>query len=201
MNKLEHTKIVLIDDPEYEIICSKIYKSLPDARISYVLRIENPDCSNKYQAKLESSHLYKTTEEKYLFHGTNSDYVVPILQNGFKAELNRNSAYGRGTYLAKTAAYSKSYSQVSPYLYRTSNRNSQIQMDTPITYMFVCSALLGKVGKFGSDQPIDSSIADSGVDNFCNPEIYVIPDDDRVLPRYLVGLYSQGFVQDFYETN
>ena len=185
MENLSYTNFVPLADKRYDAISAKIRETFPNACVSYVYSIENPTLIERYEKK-RTSHPNGITEVDFLFHGTTPEACTPIILDGFKMEMNCTSAYGRGTYLSKHAKYSRNYARSST---QSSTRNTSAKDSNPFIHMFVCSALVGRTAIFPSNQKIDLSIADSGIDSIDAPSMYIIPDDERVIPRYIIGLY------------
>jgi len=96
---------VFMSDKVYEELTTVLRKSYENACILYIDRIVNPELLDKFNAYKTKHRLTDTR----LFHGTNAGSVRSICTDGYKASLNRRSAYGRGTYFSSMASYSKDY--------------------------------------------------------------------------------------------
>ena len=128
---------------------------------------------------------HKVTE-KVLFHGTGSLQVMDIIEKeGFRKEFVKRAMYGQGTYFARDASYSADkwggYCGKSGTTYK----------------MFVCRVLIGDtfVGNKGitlsswpkkDEKNGNGLMYDCLVDNGINPEIFVIHNDTRAYPMYIV---------------
>ena len=99
-------KSVRMSDPRFDEIVSIITKSYPKSCVLWIDEVENDVLLARYEQKKELlKNLYLTVEEFALFHGTKIDCIDPICEEGFRAELNRVSALGKGTYFATDALY------------------------------------------------------------------------------------------------
>ena len=103
--------------------------------------------------------------EKRLFHGTSSDIVDAICQQGFDWRMcgKHGTTYGKGSYFASTAAYSHKYARAS---------------GSPLKQMFLAKVVVGAYAagssSFVRPPPKDASkphgeLFDSCVDNTVNP--------------------------------
>ena len=96
---------VFMSDKIYDELTTIIRKSYENACVLYIERVVNPELLarfNNYKAK----HSLADTR---LYHGTNSNSIAPICTDGYKASLNKRSAFGHGTYFSSNASYSKDY--------------------------------------------------------------------------------------------
>ncbi|XP_048124195.1 protein mono-ADP-ribosyltransferase PARP12 isoform X1 [Alosa alosa] len=116
--------------------------------------------------------------EKQLFHGTDSKHVDTICHNNFDWRIcgTHGTAYGKGSYFARDAKYSHSYTNPS---------------STRI--LFVCRVLVGDFtqGHTSYLRPPskgsgDTVFYDSCVDSLFDPSIYVIFERHQVYPEYLI---------------
>ncbi|XP_001633051.3 protein mono-ADP-ribosyltransferase PARP12 isoform X2 [Nematostella vectensis] len=176
--------------PEYKKIEAQFLSSLDTSRrIVKIERIQNPDLWMQFAQKKERMEKKSKCipEERSLFHGTASDIVTAICQQGFDWRLcgKHGTAYGKGSYFASTAAYSHRYSS-SNSLY--SNRASQ--------QMFVAKVLVGSytVGSSSYTRPPAKDPAkphgelyDSCVNDEQNPGIFVVFDNSQVYPEFLIS--------------
>lgn len=118
-------------------------------------------------------------DERLLFHGTSKQFVDAICQQGFDWRIygtTSGAAYGNGSYFAKDASYSSSYSRTDHV-------------------MFLVRVLVGQYaqGSSGVRLPPPRDVAkpmgekyDSCVDKTNNPEIFVVFQDDQSYPEYLI---------------
>ena len=118
--------------------------------------------------------------EMNLWHGTDTDTITKITKLGFRKEFNFTCYYGEGTYFAKNAGYSVNYCK------KPKNNIYQI---------LYCKALCGEWSLGSKDKTLTNwpikqdgtgQIFDSLVNNTSNPIIWVIHDDARVYPMFIV---------------
>ena len=119
----------------------------------------------------------KPCTELQLYHGTKEEAAVAIIQDGFDPERNFRAAYGKGTYFAKNASYSRDYAPPA---------------SDQVSFMLICSVLLGEVGLYGSMKPIDTKVHDNAVDNLKSPSIYVTPYPYGAIPRFIVAFHRNA---------
>merc|ERR1711871_1795130 len=119
-------------------------------------------------------------ERKWLFHGTSEDTVPKIIQQGFnRAFCGKNAtAYGKGVYFARDAAYSASTTYSRP-------DSSGIQ------HMFLCRVVVGEFTQGNSSMlappaRVGNVLFDTTVDNMSNPNMYITYHDAQAYPEYLV---------------
>lgn len=164
----------------YDDLSLLIKKSYPYSCILYIDEVINPELESRYNNRritLENLRGPEKITQLQLFHGTKHKNINSIAQNGFCKELNKTSAYGIGTYFAKNAVYSRSYTD-------TDNRE--------VSYMFICDVLIGNLTVLNSKREIDIHKYDNSVDSLTNPTIYVSPYDDGCIPRYLIAFHKNA---------
>lgn len=152
-----------------------------------------------YQAqsqKLRAAHdqrgaKWPGLEERYAYHGTKPYLVSTLLEAGMRAEFNQRGNYGYGNYLAVHSSYSHAYADAAPDGRR---------------YMFVGRAIVNgaRITTSGDMQP--GTAARSGVppwittvvgnlpsyptvvgtDSVQDPHIYVVAENDSILPQFLI---------------
>ena len=165
-------------DKRFDEVCDLLQLSYPNSCVLWINKVENQDLYKKYLARRE--HILQKRgkiEEHTVFHGTKEANINSIAIDGFDASLNKISAYGRGTYLASQASYSKEYSDVA---------------HDGVSHMFVCKLLVGKITKGRSNMIINTEDYDCAVDNTDNPMIFVTPYNDGVIPEYIVAFYKNA---------
>ncbi len=164
---------ISLSSNDYNEIEKSILESYPNACILYIDKIINEKLEYKFRLYLNELRNKREEDEisiKRVFHGTKATNINSISNNGFKSSLNARSAYGKGSYFSTRANYSKDY--------------SDNDLDD-ISYLFVCDIIVGKRGYLSKDKGIDI-----GVDNINNPTIYVCPNDNSCIPRFIVGFYK-----------
>ncbi len=160
-----------MSDPDYDRLAKIVYASYPKACILMIDRIQNPELLERYEARRAAM---ADPNEQQVYHGTKSSSIHSIAKNGFLSNMNKTSAYGLGTYFARDFGYSYNYSDTD---------------SDGISNMFFCKILAGKtvVGTANARVP-------KGVDSFVNternPSIFVIPEDHRTLPEFLVRYHK-----------
>ena len=168
-----------------EEIALLFQKTLPNDKIIKIESIQNQMLYDKWWnarksiTKLIGKH---NLNERTLFHGTKNKDIMNIIQTqGFRKEYTTTAMYGEGTYFARDASYSKGYAA------KDSNGDY---------IMFVTKVLCGEMCK-GEEKyklrawPTNVNggkglIYDSLVDNTKHPSIFVIHDDVRAYPMFVV---------------
>ena len=162
---------VFMSDPDYDRIAKIVYASYPKACILMIDRIKNKTLRDRYEARRAEMD---ESNERLVYHGTKAKFIHSIAEGGFLAELNKTSAHGLGTYFARDFGYSRDYSDTDA---------------NGISNMFFCRILAGRMAKGIPSKPVPKG-ADSFVDDMKNPGIYVIPEDARTLPEFLVRFHK-----------
>jgi len=163
------------------------FYSMVDKKKHEIIKIEcvqNRYLWDKYYTQKESmkkSIGLKRLNELNLWHGTHVNIFDKIIKQGFRKEFNHTSRFGEGTYFATNADYSVS--------------NGYCKSNNGIFKIFQCMVLCGE-SHLGSNNiklknwPIkpngSEQIYDSLVNNINNPSIYVIHDDVRVYPMFII---------------
>lgn len=174
-----------LSSKKYDEIAGSIRKSFPNSCILWIDQVSNPTLEAEHGALFESlkeKRGYDLVKKLELFHGTTEYAVSAICQEGFDVSKNTTSAYGKGTYFARDASYSFSYSQKGT------------KMKDEIVYMLVCSVIVGVCSKGSSEMVLDTGIADTMVDNSTAPSIYVTPYDKGGIPKYVVAFHKNPSV-------
>ncbi|XP_071123937.1 E3 ubiquitin-protein ligase MIB2-like [Mytilus edulis] len=174
---------------EFDNVKQKFEKTLPQARIISIHRIQNMFQWEKYylkKRKLEYGYGNGCANELTLFHGTTPDKLDVVID---EKKLDSRLAggpmgefhlFGRGTYFATDAYFSDMYSQADQNGHK---------------FMFLAKVLAGKtcIGRpdYLRPPPQDnknpnSPIFDSCVDIEKNPRIYCIFHDTQYYPEYLI---------------
>ncbi|XP_040214244.1 protein mono-ADP-ribosyltransferase PARP14-like [Rana temporaria] len=154
-------------------------------RIIKIERIQNIHLYQNYQIKKDSinAKIGTRTNEKRLFHGTESGITSNINRNGFnRAFAGSNAALlGKGTYFAADAIYSAddTYSKPDTNGYK---------------YMYLARVLTG-VYCVGNKRMIvppaknpsnPTDLYDSATDKISAPSVFVIFNDVQAYPEYLI---------------
>ena len=127
----------------------------------------------------------KVSELK-LFHGTADETIARCIgKQNFDPRMHgvNGTLFGRGTYFARDAKHSHTYTKASA---------------SGIRYMFYARVLEGRTVKgkeeFKRPPPIhpdkpDGVLYDTCVDNKTNPSIYVVFEKEQCYPEYLIKYY------------
>jgi hypothetical protein len=172
-------KDVYMSDKRYDLIEEGIRRSYPNSCILWVEEITNPELEGIYQkqkAEIEARR-GKPCKELELYHGTREEYANAIMKYGFDPQANTRSAYGKGSYFAKNASYSRDYAPPA---------------SDDVSFMLICSVLVGEVSVYGSNLPINTTLHDNSVDNPKSPSIYVTPYAAGAIPRFIVAFHRNA---------
>jgi poly [ADP-ribose] polymerase 7/11/12/13 len=168
--------------PEYVEIKKLLNVTMPGP-LKSLKRIQNKDLwedFSRLRSRWEKKRASKL-DVRRLFHGTSDQYIDAICQQGFDprvAGMSVGTLYGKGSYFARDASYSKPYC-------RGGNK------------MFVVQVIVGEftVGQSQYTRPPakDSTLPlsrqqlfESCVDNKDNPSIFVVFDRHQAYPEYLI---------------
>jgi len=170
---------IFMGDPKYDQISNKIYESYPNACILFIDEVINSALENEYnnykQTLINKRGADNITEVQF-FHGTHAHLIDTIAAEGFDPAKNVTSAYGKGSYFAKTAQYSFSYMK-SPD-------------KTGVSYMFLADVLIGKV--FTPYETYTNKDYDNTIDNPINISIVVVPVQQGAYPRYVIAFHKNA---------
>ena len=169
---------------EYVWVVKKFRASMKAPKLKRVLKVEIIQQPVKFQVYMkkktlvERQNLTGTVNERFLFHGTSSTSINSIAHNGFDVGFARHGVYGCGSYFAKNASYSHDYTREDCQ----GNR-----------HMYLSRVLVGiPTGGTSSTtvppfRPDGSGLRfDSVVNNVNSPTIYVVFENDRSYPAYLI---------------
>ncbi|XP_024150472.1 protein mono-ADP-ribosyltransferase PARP12 [Oryzias melastigma] len=166
--------------------------------ITKIERIQNKYLWEIFQLqknKMKTHNGGSDVTEKLLFHGTDNKHIDTICRDNFDWRIcgTHGTAYGKGSYFARDAKYSHSYTG-----------NDQLRT------IFISHVLIGSYTRGSSEyrRPPskdggDVNFYDSCVDNVQNPSIFVVFDKPQIYPEYLiqyrathplVGIASQASV-------
>ncbi|KAG9338734.1 hypothetical protein JZ751_025403, partial [Albula glossodonta] len=177
------------EDRSYRTVYSLFHKTVSETRfrILKILRVQNPYLWEKYKRKKEymsrkMSEMDRMLNERHLFHGTSQDVVEGICKHNFDPRVCGKHAtmFGQGSYFARKAVYSHNFSKRSP---------------KGVHCMFLAKVLTGKytVGNPSMRRPPplhpgnpSSDLFDSCVDNWVDPQIFVIFNDDQSYPYFII---------------
>ncbi|KAL3941345.1 MAG: hypothetical protein SGBAC_004290 [Bacillariaceae sp.] len=190
------------DDSAYQKVEQAFFSSLGrKAQISSITRVENlamwqsfvvkrqtiltRELGNETEAdtKLKRQRL----ERCWLWHGTNSEVMDKILQQGFNRSFCGKNAtvYGKGVYFARDTSYS-------------SNPTYAVKDSKGYQYIMACRVVVGEYcpGVSNALTPdirdqkthtlYDSTVGLLYGDSMSNPSIYVTYHDSQAYPEYLI---------------
>ncbi|CDQ64293.1 unnamed protein product [Oncorhynchus mykiss] len=180
---------------EFKEIQGLFQNTMRGFSIRQIERIQNKALWEVFQWQrdlMKKNNRGRNVTEKQLFHGTDSKYLDAICLNNFDWRICglNGTTYGKGSYFARDAKYSNSY---------TGQSNSRS--------MFVCRVLSGDYIKGHSSflRPPskdggDTIFYDSCVDDVSNPSIFVVFEKHQVYPEYLIhygedDAWTQGYQQ------
>ena len=130
----------------------------------------NPNRFLLYQAQKETfvSRLGAgKLNERWLWHGTGTSLVVPILTNGFLRDYSAKAAYGDGTYFARDASYSLQTTYAKP--------DANGEQTLFLNRVLVGEPCKGKSGMKKPDlKPDGTTLHESLVDSLSDPKIFVM---------------------------
>ncbi|MFT7803135.1 TCDD-inducible poly ADP-ribose polymerase [Arapaima gigas] len=177
------------EDRSYRTVYSLFHKTVSETkfRILRILRVQNPFLWEKYKRKKEymsrrMSEMDRMLNERHLFHGTSQDVVEGICKHNFDPRVCGKHAtmFGQGSYFARKAVYSHNFSKRSA---------------KGVHCMFLAKVLTGRftLGNPSMRRPPplsprdpSSDLYDSCVDNWLDPQIFVIFNDDQSYPYFII---------------
>jgi hypothetical protein len=165
---------------EFNSVASRFYQSAPLHRVSAVARVQNLRQWTVYMAMMRA--MGSSANVHWLFHGTHTDAVPTINAYGFnRSHHGRNAtAYGRGVYFARDAAYS------------ADPRYSPAGAHGGLRYMYFAQVLVGHttVGASNLIEPPEmpgGGRFDSTCDRLPEPRIFVTYNDAQAYQEYLIS--------------
>jgi hypothetical protein len=172
-------KDIYMSDKRYNEIEAGILKSYPNACILFMEEITNPKLEEAYQKqKLEiETKRGKACKELLLYHGTREVFAENIIKYGFDPTINSRSAYGKGSYFALNASYSREFAPPA---------------SDDVSFMLLCNVLVGELMVYGANIPIDTEKHDNSVNRLNNPDIYVTPYAAGAIPKFLVAFHCNA---------
>ncbi|GLD48158.1 poly [ADP-ribose] [Lates japonicus] len=166
---------------EFKEIEALFCKTMRGFDIIKIERIQNKALWEVFQwqkNQMKSNNFGCNVTEKKLFHGTDSKHVDAICLTNFDWRIcgTHGTAFGKGSYFARDAKYSHSYTG-----------------DSDIRSMFVSRVLVGDFTR-GSSSYCRPPSKDGGdvnfyhscVDDVINPAIFVVFEKHQIYPEYLL---------------
>ncbi|KAA0720849.1 Poly [ADP-ribose] polymerase 12 [Triplophysa tibetana] len=164
---------------EYNRIQQLFNTTMRGFNIHRIQRIQNKALWEVFQwqkDQMKKNNGGRNVEEKQLFHGTDTKHLDAICLNNLDWRIcgTHGTAYGKGSYFARDAQYSHSYTKDSGT-------------------MFVCRILVGDYtkGESGYLRPPSKDGGDtlfyhSCVNDVYNPTIFVVFEKHQIYPEYLI---------------
>ncbi|XP_040214270.1 LOW QUALITY PROTEIN: protein mono-ADP-ribosyltransferase PARP14-like [Rana temporaria] len=166
--------------PEYSAVEQKFQKTCGH-QILKILRVQNRDLWLNYQIKKQNidSKNGSTTNEKELFHGTDSNSIQHVNHNGFNRSYagKNGTAFGNGTYFAVNAQYSVGYARPDV------NRERHMYLARVLTGLY-CVGNQTIITPPAKNAANPTDLYDSVTDNLQNPSMFVIFNDIQAYPEY-----------------
>ncbi len=168
-----------LSDKRFDQIAEGIRKSYANSCILWIEEIENTELEKLYQEQKKEieNKRGKACQELLLYHGTCERAAELIIRDGFNPELNHRAVFGKGTYFAKDAIYCRSFSPPAK---------------DNISFMLICSVLVGEIGRYGNMVSVNTAVHDNAVDSLTKPTIYVTPYPYGAIPRYLLAFHRDA---------
>ncbi|XP_052316349.1 msx2-interacting protein-like isoform X2 [Oncorhynchus keta] len=183
------TVTLLNSDRDYQKVQGLFNNTMRGFQITSIERVQNRDLWEVFQWKrdlMKKNNGGQNSKELHLFHGTDPKHVEAICRDNFDWRLcgTNGTVYGEGSYFARDAKYSHSYTSHSG-----------------VRSMFACQVLVGDYtrGNSGLRRPPPKgegspTLYDSCVDNVLNPSIYVVFERHQVYPEFLIK-YDDSVMQ------
>ncbi|HEY1078731.1 MAG TPA: hypothetical protein VGE46_01490 [Bdellovibrio sp.] len=164
----------------------KISAQTSKGQFTQIFKIQNAKILNLYLKNKKTLVRKKGQKpsERILFHITSQENAKKIIDTGFKVNLAKTSAFGKGIYFAETASNA----------FRYANRHKK-------KALLVCKVVVGRAHENKSDlskvingySKPDRLIPRKGFSSMFGGKketrVWVVPAGGRILPLYLV-LYS-----------
>ena len=169
---------------------SAFTKTVTNAEIISVERIENPRLREAYDAKLKemvsaNGASAEATERRWLFHGTDESTVSKIASKGFDRSCSKDAVFfGKGVYFARDASLS-----ASPMYARPNAAGVQHMLLVRVAVGTYC---LGKKDAMEPDARPNGRPYDSTTNDLDNPGVFVTYDNAQAFPEYLIKFKPKG---------
>ncbi|XP_020782152.2 protein mono-ADP-ribosyltransferase PARP12-like isoform X2 [Boleophthalmus pectinirostris] len=166
---------------EYKEIHDLFCQTMKGFDILKIERIQNKAVWEAFQLQknqMKDKNNGQPVAEKKLFHGTDPSHVETICATNFDWRVCgvNGTIYGQGSYFARDAKYSHSYTGTS--------------LDR---FMFVSRVLIGEYTRGSSEYRRPPSkdgsnvnLYDSCVDDVMNPSIFVVFEKQQIYPEYVL---------------
>lgn len=161
-----------LSSPEFIKVTADLRLSYPNVCVLFMDKIENKTLTDSHDAFVRMG---SSVVEGFGWHGTHPDNINSISENGFNPDMNTRSAYGKGTYIALMADYSKNYAQTD---------------ESDVSYMFYCKYAYSKLECNMKDKSRKDDPFIAGCDK--TRRILVFPNKNAVIPVYLVAFHKNA---------
>ncbi|XP_038550565.1 protein mono-ADP-ribosyltransferase PARP12-like, partial [Micropterus salmoides] len=184
---------LLRSSDEFKEIEALFCKTMRGFDILSIERIQNKALWEVFQwqkNQMKNNNGGRNVTEKKLFHGTDSKHVDVICHTNFDWRIcgTHGTAFGKGSYFARDAKYSHSYTG-----------------DSDVKSMFISRLLVGDYTRGSSDyrRPPskdggDINFFDSCVDDVINPSIFVVFEKHQIYPEYLLQYKTTDLFDDIF---
>lgn len=169
---------VPVGTKEFEEVAQQITKSYPNACIMFIDKITGAPYEAEYETLKKSM---ADPNERMLFHGTNEASAYSIASHGFDPLQNKRAAFGRGTYFAANANYSKNYMH-------SKERASGFEL----SYMLLTKVLVGRMTTGLGNRELNLDLWDTQVDSVESPTIFSVPRPEQATPVYLIAFHKNA---------
>ena len=196
----DDTSVHMLDSQshEYQRCEEELFKTIDRAtcKLLSVESVNNPGLKMKYdcsrtvmEGQLKQSDSSRI--EQQLWHGTDAETCLKILETGFLRDFNTTSHFGYGTYFATNASYSAQEKYATP-----DNQGVKTLIWARVAVGQSC------IGRSGMKEttPIDVSNpkglkCHSMVNNMQDPSIYVLGcgTDNNAYPEYIIRIRQKQF--------
>eukprot|EP01084_Bolivina_argentea_P040960 75587_1 len=178
--------LVTLDLNKYpgRVVVNDFRKTVTDRQIVKVESVENIMLYEKYwnaRKRLIKLVGENNLNERNVFHGTNNlDAMIKIQREGFRKEFTQRAVYGEGTYFAKNSSYSVGFS---------------CKGNDGVNQMLQCKVMMGISAKGKKQYTLrtwpqkndgNGLMYDSLVDDQQNPTKFVIHENDRAYPMFII---------------
>ncbi|XP_035824673.1 protein mono-ADP-ribosyltransferase PARP14 isoform X2 [Aplysia californica] len=165
------------DSAEFKKVEKAFHDKGETTAVKKIQRVQSVSLYQQYKAKkkeLERHNPKDTKNEKRLYHGTDSQTVSAILENGFNRNYCGKNAtmYGEGVYFSELSSYSSRYSQAD---------------GNGLKRMFQARVLVGvsTPGQSGM-RALPLRTGTRPFDSATGPNMFIIFHDSQTYPEYVI---------------
>jgi len=193
------------DDEQYWMVADRLRKTMPDAHISKLWRVQNTSLWAYYSFHKDRFTMNEIEEnERSVWHGTSALDPQDIYldkQDGFMMQFSQTGFWGRGIYFADKSVYSHSYA----YKPQTRSRDRPVGRSDE-REMFLTKLLGGKEVLMNRDEseqkrleckkltvppmiPGTGSKYNTVTGHTGGSQVFVVYENGRAYPEYLIRYY------------